>query len=72
MILVGSVIAVVGSLVQSGYIHPKQPSDTPRTPVAFCQEVSREVNIQACEGMISQSKARQMVRRCQELYIGEQ
>jgi hypothetical protein len=72
MILVGSVIAVVGSLVQSGYIHPKQPSDTPRTPVAFCQEVSREVNIQAYEGMISPSKARQISRRCQELYLEEQ
>jgi hypothetical protein len=71
MILVGSVIAVAGFLTQSGYIHPKQPSDTPRTPAAFCQEVSREVNIQAYEGMISPSKARQIARRCQELYPRE-
>ena len=72
MILVGSVIAVAGSLVQSGYMHPKQPSDTPRTPTAFCQEVSREANIQAYEGMISPIKARQITKRCQELYLGGQ
>lgn len=71
MILVGSAIAVAGYLAQSGYIHPKQPSDTPRTPTTFCQEVSREVNVQAYEGMISPSKARQITRRCQELYLRE-
>ena len=68
MILVGSVIVVAGSLAQSGYIHPKQPSDTPRTPTAFCQEVAYEVNIQAYEGMISPTEVRQIIDRCHALY----
>lgn len=68
MILLGSVIAVGGSLFQSGQIHPKQPSDTPRTSDELCREIAHEVNIQTYEGMILPIKARQIIDRCHALY----
>ena len=70
LILAGLLIATMGSMIKNGYLYPKQPSDTPRTPTAFCQEVAYEVNLQAYEGMISPTQARQIVDRCYELYAG--
>lgn len=71
LILAGLLIASMGSMIKNGQLYPKQPSDTPRTPSVLCQEVAREVNIQVYEGMISPHKARQIVDRCHELYVGE-
>jgi len=68
MIMLGTVIAVVGSLSQSGHIYPKQPSDTPRTSDELCREVAHEVNIQANEDMILPIKARQIIDRCHVLF----
>ena len=71
LILAGLLVAVMGSMAKDGHLYPKQPSDTPRTPIAFCEEVAFEVNLQAYEGMISPTKARQIVDRCYQLYVGE-
>lgn len=71
LVLAGTLIASMGAMIKNGQFYPKQPSDTPRTPSALCQEVAHEVNIQVYEGMISPNKARQIVDRCYELYVGE-
>ena len=71
LVLAGLMIATMGSMIKNGHLYPKQPSDTPRPPSALCQEVAHEVNIQVYEGMISPNKARQIVDRCYELYVGE-
>ena len=72
LILAGLLIATMGSMIKNGYLHPKQPSDTPRSPSALCEEVAHEVNIQVYEGMILPTKARQVIDRCYELYGGLQ
>ena len=71
LVLVGLLITSMGAMIKNGQFYPKQPSDTPRTPAALCQEVAHEVNIQVYEGMISPTKARQIVDRCYELYVGK-
>lgn len=71
LVLAGLLMATMGSMIKSGHLYPKQPSDTPRTPTAFCEEVSFEVNLQAYEGMISPTQARQIIDRCYELYAGK-
>jgi hypothetical protein len=71
LVLAGLLVATMGSMIKNGHLYPKQPSDTPRTPTAFCQEVAYEVNLQAYEGMISPTQARQIVDRCYQLYVGK-
>ena len=70
LVLAGLLIATMGSMIRNGHLYPKQPSDTPRTSSAFCEEVAFEVNIQAYEGMISPTQARQVIDRCYQLYVG--
>lgn len=71
LVLAGLLVATMGSMIKSGNLYPKQPSDTPRAPSVFCQEVAHEVNIQVYEGIISPTKARQIIDRCYELYVGK-
>lgn len=71
LILAGLLIASMGSMIKNGQLYPKQPSDTPRTPSALCEEVAHEVNVQVYEGMISPIKARQIIDRCYQLYTAQ-
>jgi len=61
LILLGSSIVVASTL-------PKQPSGY-RDNLNLCTEVTREINIQVYEGMLTPGQGKDIIDRCFELYV---